>query len=79
VIAAIDTAALLQLLWAAPLAVLTVTVAWGLVIRGTTGALEARRDGRTLPAGLHALVALAGFALFGAALVVGLLIMIAKN
>lgn len=79
IVASIDTDALLQLLWAAPLAVLTVTVAWGLVIRGTTGALEARRAGRALPAGLHALVAIAGFALFAAALVFGLLVMIAKN
>jgi hypothetical protein len=79
VIGALNTEALLELVWAAPLAVLTVTVAWGLVIRGTTGALEARRDGRALPAGLHLLVAIAGLALFGAALVFGLLIMISKD
>jgi hypothetical protein len=79
VIATLNTDALLELAWAAPLAVLTVTVAWGLVIRGTTCALEARRDGRTLPAALQMLVALAGFALFGAALVFGLLIMLSKD
>jgi hypothetical protein len=79
VIATLNTDALLELAWAAPLAVLTVTVAWGLVIRGTTGAVEARRDGRTLPAGLHMLVAIAGFALFGAALAFGLLIMLSKD
>ena len=78
-IATLNTDALLELAWAAPLAVLTVTIAWGLVIRGTTGALDARRDGRTLPAGLHMLVAFAGFALFGAALVFGLLIMLSKD
>lgn len=78
-IAAVDTKALLELVWVAPLAVLTVTVAWGLVIRGTTSALEARRAGRALPAGLHALVAIAGLALFAAALVFGLLIMISKD
>ncbi len=78
-IAAIDTKALLELVWAAPLAVLTVTVAWGLVIRGTTSALEARRDGRTVPAGLHMLVAVAGFALFASALAFGLLIMLSKD
>ena len=78
-IATLNTDALLELAWAAPLAVLTVTVAWGLVIRGTTGAIEARRDGRSLPAGLHMLVAIAGLALFGAALVFGLLIMLSKD
>lgn len=77
-IAAIDTAALLQLAWAAPLAVLTVTVAWGLVIRGTTGAIEARRAGRTIPAGLHAVVALAGAALFAGAVAIGFVIMLSK-
>jgi hypothetical protein len=79
VIATLNTDALLELAWAAPLAVLTVTIAWGLVIRGTTGALDARRAGRTLPAGLHMLVAIAGFALFGAALAFGLVIMLSKD
>jgi hypothetical protein len=79
VIATVDTDALLELAWAAPLAVLAVTVAWGLVIRGTALALEARRDGRSAAAALHALVAVAGGALFMAALVVGLLIMISKD
>jgi hypothetical protein len=79
VIAALDTDALLELAWAAPLAVLAVTVSWGLVIRGTTLALEARRNGRSVPAALHALVAVAGASLFAAAVVFGLLIMISKG
>ncbi len=78
-IGALDTDALLELVWVAPLAVLTVTVAWGLVIRGMTRALEARREGRSVPAALHALVAAAGASLFAAALIFGLLIMIAKD
>ena len=78
-IAALNTDALLELAWAAPLAVLTVTVAWGLVIRGTALALEAQREGRSATAALHALVAVAGGALFMAALVVGLLIMVSKG
>jgi hypothetical protein len=79
VIGALDTRALLELAWAAPLAVLAVTVSWGLVIRGTTLALEARREGRSLPAALNALVAIAGASLFMAAVVLGLLIMISKG
>jgi len=79
VIGAVDTEALLELVWVAPLAVLTVTVAWGLVIRGTTLALEARRQGRSVPAALHALVAVAGASLFIAALAFGLLIMLSKD
>ena len=46
-IAAIDSDALLELVWAAPLAAITVTIAWGLVVYGTRAAVEARRDGRT--------------------------------
>jgi hypothetical protein len=79
VTASVDTDALLQLAWAAPLAVLTVTVAWALVIRGTALALEARRDGRSLAAARHALVAVLGATLFTAALAAGLLIMISKD
>lgn len=75
----IDGGSLLQLMWAAPLAVLSVTVAWGLVIRGTTGAVEAQRGGRTVLAGAYVLVAIAGAALFAAAIAFGLLIMIAKD
>jgi hypothetical protein len=78
VIGAIDASALLELVWAAPLAVLTVTIAWGLVIRGTTLAGDARRDGRTLAAALHALVAVAGAALFMTALAFGLIVMTTK-
>ncbi len=78
-IAAIDIDALLELVWAAPLAVLVVTVAWALVIRGTTGALEARRDRRAIPAARSAFVALAGAVLFAMALAFGLLIMLSKS
>jgi hypothetical protein len=77
-IAAVDTSALLELVWAAPLAVLTVTVAWGLVVRGTTRALEARREGHGLAVGLNALVAIVGAALFTTAVVFGLIVMTTK-
>jgi hypothetical protein len=77
-IAAVDTSALFELVWAAPLAVLTVTVAWGLVVRGSTRAYEARREGQSVTAALNVLLALAGGALFMTALVVGLLVMTTK-
>jgi hypothetical protein len=79
VIGAIDTNALLELVWAAPLAVLAVTVSWGLVVNGVTRAVEARRDGRVAVAGAYAVLAVAGGALFTAAVVSGLLIMISKD
>lgn len=76
---AIDGGSLLQRVWAAPLAVLTVTVAWGLVIRATTGALEARRNGHPALAGAYVLLAIAGAALFAAAVVVGLIVMVSTD
>jgi hypothetical protein len=79
VIAAIDTDALLELVWAAPLAVLTVTVAFGMVVHGTTRAIESSREGRSLEAGLHGLVALVGATLFLAAVVFGLIIVTRKR
>ena len=78
-IAAIDTEALLELVWAAPLAVLTVTVSWGLVVIGVTRAVEAHRDGHVAVAGAYAAVAVAGAALFAASVVLGLLIMVRKD
>ena len=76
---ATDTAALLELVWAAPLAALTVTVAWGLVIWGSTRAADARRDCRAGVAALHAGVAAIGLALFAAAVVFGLVVMTSKG
>lgn len=77
--AAIDTDALLELMWAAPAAVLTITIAYGLVINGATRAAEARRAGRAALAGAYAAVAFAGAALFLAAVVFGLVIMLSKD
>jgi CHASE2 domain-containing sensor protein len=79
VIGAVDSEALLELMWAAPLAALTVTVAWGLVIHGSARAVEAQRDGRTVLAVLHAITAIAGAALFMAAVVFGLIVMTSKD
>ncbi len=76
---ATDTAALLELVWAAPLAALTVTVAWALVIWGSTRAADARRDGRTGLATLHLGVAAVGAALFTAAVVFGIVVMTSKG
>jgi hypothetical protein len=78
-IGAIDIDALLELVWAAPLSVLAVTVAWGMVVHGSTRALEARRDRRSLAAGGHMVLSLAGAALFTAAVVLGLVIVTSKG
>ena len=76
---ATDTAALLELVWAAPLAALTVTIAWGLVIWGSTRAADARRDGRSGHAALSVGVAVVGLTLFATAVVFGLVVMTSKG
>ena len=76
---ATDAAALLELVWAAPLAAVCVTIAWGLVVWGSTRAADARRDGRTGLATLHLGVAAFGGTLFLAAVVFGLIVMTSKS
>jgi len=76
---ATDTAALMELVWAAPLAAVVVTIAWGLVVWGSTRAADARRDGRSGLAAVHFGVAALGGALFMAAVVFGLIVMMAKD
>lgn len=76
---AAETGALLELVWAAPLAALSVTIAWGIVIWGSTRAADARRDGRSALATLHLGVAVVGAILFFAAVAFGLIVMTAKD
>lgn len=78
-IATIDYDALLELVWVAPVAAVTVTLAWGLVVWGSTRAADARRDGRSGLAALHIGVAALGCTLFAAAVVLGPVIMTAKG
>lgn len=77
--ATVDSGALLELVWAAPLAAIVVTTAWGLVVYGTARAGEARRDGRNAVAALHVAMATVGGMLFVAAIVVGLIVTTAKG
>lgn len=73
-IAKIDSGALLELTWAAPLAALIVVIAWALAVLGTARAGEARREGRTVSAVLHVAMAAVGVMLFVAAIAIGLII-----
>jgi len=77
--ASVDSGALLELMWAAPLAAIIVVTAWGLVVYGTARAGEARRDGRTAVAVLHVAMAAVGGTLFVAAIVLGLIVTSAKG
>jgi len=78
-IATVDSGALLELAWAAPVAALIVVIAWGVVVYGTTRAGEARRDGQHAMAVLHVAMAGVGLAVFVAAIVFGLIVIAAKG
>jgi hypothetical protein len=78
-IASVDSGALLELVWAAPLAAIVVVTAWGLVVYGTARAGEARRNGRSTRAALHVAIATIGGALFVTAIVLGLIVTTAKG
>ena len=78
-IASVDSGALLELAWAAPVAALTVVIAWGVVVYGTARAGEARRDGRSAVAVMHIAMAILGLTVFVAAIVFGLIVITAKD
>ena len=78
-IGSVDSAALLELAWAAPVAALTVVIAWGVVVYGTTRAGEARRDGQNAVAAMHVAMAAVGLAVFVAAIMFGLFVITAKD
>ena len=78
-IATVDSGALLELAWAAPIAALIVVIAWGAVVYGTARAGEARRDGQTAVAVLHVAMAVVGLAVFVAAIAFGLIVITAKS
>lgn len=78
-IASVDSAALLELAWAAPVAALTVVIAWGVVVYGTARAGEARRDGRSAVAAMHVAMAVLGLTVFVAAIAFGLIVITAKD
>lgn len=76
--AAIDTDALLELVWAAPVAVTIVTIAWAMVIHGATRFADARGEGRRAVAAGHLAVCAIGAVIFTAAVVFGIVIMRSK-
>jgi hypothetical protein len=73
--AIVDTHALVQVLWVSVLAGVGVTGAYGLAILGATRALEFGRDGRVGEAAVYAVIGVAGFAVFVAAIVFGIVIL----
>jgi hypothetical protein len=67
-----------QLLWAAPLAALTVSITFSLIIMGASRADDARREGAATTAMLYSLVALLSAVGFVAVVVFGVVVIVNK-
>jgi hypothetical protein len=71
----IDWDALLTVVWASTAAGVVVTAAYGLVILGTTRAVDLRRDGHEGEAFLFAVVGTVGIVVVVAAIVLGIVVL----
>jgi hypothetical protein len=71
----VEWSGLLDVLWSSFAAGLAVTVAASLAILGATRAVDLRRAGQPVPAGLYSVVGLFGAAVLIAAVVLGILVM----
>ena len=74
----VDWHGLLEVLWSSFAAGLAVTIAASLAILGTTRAVDFRRAGQPVPAGLFSVVGVFGAVLLVAAVVFGVIVMTAK-
>ena len=78
-LAEVDTDALLQLAWVAPLATLAVAVTFSLVIHGVARSNDSRRSGKNGAATAYGALAIVAAAAFAAAVVFGVLIITSKD
>ena len=78
-LASIDTDALIELVWAAPLATIVVALTYSLFMVGAARANDARRAGDAVAATAYGALAVVGFVAFAAAVVVGVLVITSKD
>ena len=78
-LAAIDTDALLQLAWVAPLATLAVSVTFSIVIHGVARSNDSRRAGKAGAATAYGVLAAVAAVAFAAAVIFGVLIITSKD
>ena len=78
-LAAVDTGALLELVWVAPLAALTVATTFSIVIHGVARASDSRRAGKSGAATLYGALAIVAAVAFAAAVLFGVLIITSKD
>jgi hypothetical protein len=78
-LAEIDTEALLELVWVAPLAALVVMTSFSVVIHGVARSNDSRRAGRTGAATAYGVLAVVAAIAFGAAVIFGVAIITSKD
>ena len=78
-IAAIDGAGLVEVVWVSLLAGVGVTLTFSLVVLGTGRSTAARREGNERAATGYAVLAVLAFAIFAVGVVVGVNIMLSKD
>jgi hypothetical protein len=78
ILAAIDTGALLKVVWFSLLAGLVITAAYSLGVYGMARYAEARHDGTPAGALTYAVLGAIGYAAFVVAVVAGVLVMTSK-
>ncbi len=78
-LAAVDTEALLELVWVAPLSALTVALTFSLVIHGVARANDSRRAGRTGAATAFGALAIVAALAFAAAVLFGVIVITSKD
>jgi hypothetical protein len=76
VIGAVDTSALLELAWVAPLAVLAVSISYSLVVVGATKASDHRREGNATAATAYAVLGVVAALVFAAEVVAGVAVIV---
>jgi hypothetical protein len=78
-LAAIDTDALLELAWVAPLAALAVSLTFSLLIHGAARASDSRRAGRAGAATAYGVLAIVAGLAFAATVVFGVIVITSKD
>jgi len=78
-LAAVEWDALLELIWAAPAATLSVALTFSLCIHGVARSNDARRAGRSVPATAYGALAILAALVFAAIVVFGILVITSKD
>jgi len=78
VLAAVDVAGLVEVVWVSVLAGVGITTIYSLVVLSAARSVDARRTGRSHAATLYAVLATLAFAVFAGGVVFGVNVMLSK-